>query len=290
MRSELALPELIEAESATEADVVVRVGTVVLPRTEPLEKGLLWATEDEACLYFPGIGAFLVSKGREIVVDPAPGEDERWVRNAVLGPGVGALLYQRGLLTLHASATSVGGKAVAFMADRGFGKSTTAAAMCARGHRLIADDITAINDEEGEPLVFPGYPLLKLWPEAAASVGEEPAALLEIMPSVQKRGLRARQGFAPEALPLGCIYVLDVGSVPEITPLSSQEALVEIIRNTYGRQLFQAVRRSSHFRQCADVVNRVPVRRLRRPPSLEALAEVARLVEEDLAELAGASR
>lgn len=283
IRSEVALPELAEAGGA--ADVTIRFGSVDCSRTDAPENGLLWATEDEVCLSFAGIGSFLVRGGREIIVDPAPGEDERWVRNAVLGPALGALLYQRGWLTLHASATSVGGVAVAFMADQMWGKSTMAAAMCAHGHRLVADDITAIENGGGRPSVSPGYPLLKLWPEAAAAVGENPAVLLEIMPNVHKRGLRTRHELSTKSVPLGCIYVLGHGEAPEIEPLRSQEALIEVIRNTYGRRLLQAVRTDSHLHQCADVINSVPVRRLKRPYSLAALADVVRLVEEDLAQI-----
>ena len=287
IRSEVALPELVKAEGV--ADVTVRFGSVNHPPPETSENGLLWATEDEACLLFPELaGSFLIREGREIVADPIPGADKRWVRSVVLGPCMGALLYQRGWLTLHASATSVGGRVVAFMADRGRGKSTMAAAMCARGHRLVADDVTAVKDGGSRPVVSPGYPLLKLWPSAAAAIGENPDTLLQIEPNkpkVNRRGLRANLEFSSKLLPLGCIYVLDQGDALEIEPLRSQEALVELIRNTYGRRLFQAVRRSSHLHQCADVVSSVPMRRLKRPKSLAALSDVVRLVEEDLAQI-----
>lgn len=254
---------------------------------ETHESGLLWATEDEACLYFAQIGSFLVRAGREIVVDPVPGEDERWVRGVLLGPVMAALLYQRGWLTLHASAIAVGGAVVAFVADRGWGKSTTAAAMCARGHRLVADDVTAVKTDGSHPIVSPGYPLLKLRPGAAAAVGEDPATLLQIMPDAYKFGLRPRREFSLDPLPLVCIYVLDRENAPAaaIEALRPQEALVELIRNTYGHKLFQAVRRSSHLQQCADIVSKVPVRLLKRPHSLTALTDVLRLVEEDLARL-----
>ncbi len=268
--------------------MVIRFGSVNSLHPETSESGLIWATDEEACLFFSEIGTFLVRQGREIVVDPAPEADRRWVRSAVLGPGMGALLYQRGWLTLHASAAYVGDRVVAFMAERGWGKSTMAAALCARGHRLIADDITPVKDDGKQHVVSPGYPILKLWPEAAVSVGEDPDALLPIEPGNYRRGLvRARESFSSGPLPLGCIYVLAQGNAPGIVPLESQEALVEVISNTYGRKLFQAVKQSSHLHQCADVVNGVPVRRLERPNSLSALSEVACMVEEDLAQLAG---
>jgi hypothetical protein len=149
----------------------------------------------------------------------------------------------------------------------------------------VADDITAVENDGDRLNVAPGYPLLKLWPEAAAAVGENPAALLEIMPDVHKRGLLTRREASTGSLPLGCIYVLGRGDAPEIEPLRPQEALIEVIRNTYGRRLFQSVRTGSHLHQCAEVVNSVPVRRLKRPYSLPALPDVVRLVEEDLARI-----
>jgi hypothetical protein len=289
VRSELALPELPKAYGPVElgeaADVNVRFGSVSASEADLSEGGLLWAKEDEACISFARIGSFLVREGREIVVDPARCEDVRWLRGVLLGPAMAALLYQRGWLTLHASAVDVGGMAVAFVADRGWGKSTTAAAMCARGHRLVADDVTAIETGDGRPIVTPGYPLLKLMPGAAVAVGEDPATLLEILPDAYKFGLRSDRRFSSTPLPLGCIYVLgrENASEPVIEALARQEALVELIRNTYGQRLFQSVRSSSHLHQCAGVVNSVPVRLLQRPHSLEALSDVLRLVEEDIA-------
>jgi hypothetical protein len=282
IRSELALPELPTTDGAT--DVIIRFGRVDVPHSSV--DGLQWTNEDEACLSFERIGSFLVRQGHEIVVDPAPGEDERWVRNAVMGPVMGILLYQRGWLTLHASSTAVDGMVVAFMADRGWGKSTMAAAMVARGHDLVADDITAVETREDDPKVAPGYPLLKLWPEAIASIKEDPAALPEIAPGAHKRSMRVHRDPPPTLLSLGCIYVLDVGQALEIEPLRPQEALTELIRNTYGRKLLQTVKPASHLQHCANVVNSVPIRRLRRPQSLEALSDVVQRVEGDLVHIA----
>jgi hypothetical protein len=282
IRSEVPLPELIPAEGP--ADATIRFGRVDIPQAQQAVNGLLWAEGFEACLSFERIGSFMVRQGREVVVDPVPGEDERWVRNAIMGPVMGTLLHQRGWLTLHASAVSVDGRAVAFMADRGWGKSTMAAAMVARGHRLVADDVTAIKTDANGAFVNPGHPVLKLWPDAAASVNENPAILPEIAPGSYKRNLRARRAFSAAPLPLGCIYVLDHGDDLAIEPYRPQRALTELIRNTYGRRLLEEVRPAEHLQQCADVVNSVPVQRLRRPFSLEALSDVVLLVEEDLSD------
>jgi hypothetical protein len=279
--SALALPELVNAEGT--AELIVRFGRVERALSEASASGCVRATAEEVRLYWEEAGAFLVRGGREIVIDPAPGVDERILRLVVLGPGLGALLYQRGWLTLHASSVDVEGEAIAFVGEQGEGKSTMAAAMCAKGHRLLADDITAVQATGTDgPCVYPGYPQLKLWPDAVRSLGEDPDTLPQLVPIMQKRGRRVIKAFAAEPLSLRRIYVLDGGDVPEIRALKPQEALVELLRHTYGRDLFRAVETGSHFLRCTSVVNKVPVNGLRRPYSLSRLSDLVQLVEEDL--------
>jgi hypothetical protein len=282
INSALALPELMPAEGR--ADLIVRLGKVELANLDRSASGCIRATSGEVHLFWKEAGAFLVRDGREIVVDPAQGIDERILRLVVLGPGLGALLYQRGWLTLHASSVDVGGEVVAFLGEKGEGKSTMAAALCARGHHLVADDITAVRvTDVGDPSAYPGYPQLKLWPDAVASLGEDPDTIPQLVPVAQKRARRVTTGFAIKPLPLRRIYVLGGGDSPEITPLRPQEALVQLIRHTYGRELLQAVESRSHFLRCTRVVNKVPINSLNRPYTLFGLSDVARLVEDDLA-------
>jgi hypothetical protein len=282
IHSALVLPELPPSDAA--ADVVIRFGSVDRALPDASKQGLIDATAEEAYLFFEGIAKFLIRAGREITIDPVPGADEAWMRVGVLGPSMGALLYQRGLLTLHASSVSVGGEAVAFVGERGWGKSTMAAVMCARGHRLVADDVTAVQiDGANSPTVHPGYPQLKLWPEAAASLGEDPEALPRLDPITERRARRLTSEFSADPLPLRRVYVLSGGEDIEVKPVGTQEALIELIRHTYSRELFQAVDTRAHFLKCSAVVNRVPICSLNRQYSLSALPDLALLVEEDLA-------
>lgn len=78
------------------------------------------------------------------------------------------------------------------------------------------------------------------------------------------------------------IYVLGGGDVAKIRALKPQEALVELLRHTYGRDLFRAVETRSHFLWCTSVINKVSVNGLSRPYSLSRLSDLVQLVEEDL--------
>ena len=111
--------------------------------------------------------------------------------------------------------------------------------------------------------------------------------LPQLHPLSEKRARRVTQEFFQKPLPLRCIYVLGQGSEPEIEPLRPQEALTEIMRHWYGArfgmELLRPLGISSFFLQSANLANKVTVCRLKRPFSLPALPDVARLVEEHIA-------
>jgi hypothetical protein len=183
---------------------------------------------------------------------------------------------------LHASAVALDGGAVAFLGGPGWGKSTLAAALYARGHGILADDVTAVDADAGSPMVFPGFPQLKLWPEAAAALGDAPETLPRIHPMLEKRARPAGRGFPEAPLPLRRIHVLARGPAHEIEPLRPQEALLELVRHSYCARLLQALDARRHFLHCARLANCVPVCRLKGERSLSALPDLAHLVEEDL--------
>jgi hypothetical protein len=192
-------------------------------------------------------------------------------------------VLQRGRLVLHASAVAIDGQAVAFLGDSGWGKSTTAAALHARGHPLVADDVAVVEPGEGRPVVVPAFPRLRLWPDAAAEIGLDPAALPRVHSSIEKRAHRIADGFADEPLPLGQIYVLAEGPALAVEWLEPHEAMRELARHAHGSRAIRALAERSHFLQCARVARHVPIGRLKRPPSLEVLPALVELVEEGAA-------
>jgi len=128
--SEIALPELplIQQQSATPHPVQVRLGTVAnhLPGAVELDPDC-FATPTQYFLNIQGIARYLVTAGREIVIDPDDAAPALDVRGYLLGSIFVVLCQQRGLLPLHASAIAGKSGVVAFLANSGQGKSTLAA-------------------------------------------------------------------------------------------------------------------------------------------------------------------
>lgn len=285
IRSALPLPELLASNGAP--DVVVRLGRVGHMPPVVADGGCsFWASPEEARLFYENVGAFRVMGGREIVVDPAPEVDERILRLIVLGPAMATLLHQREFLVLHANSVAVNGGAVAFLGKPGQGKSTLSAALYARSHGLVADDVTAIHIGTGHSVVYPGFPQIKLCPDAAVSMGDDPETLPLISPRLNKRARRATRRFPQEPLPLKRIYLLEDGPHMEIEPLRPQEAIMALVIHSYPLVAFllkPTGTAPAHLRQCTELAGCVPICRLTSQRSLSALPNLARFVEEDLA-------
>jgi hypothetical protein len=278
-RAPMPLPELVGGEAETE--VSIRFGRVEPPPVKHSAKnwGYYNLGPEEDHLFWQEVGSFLVRAGCEIVVDPRPGLDEQVLRLFLLGPVLAVLLHQRGHLLLHASAVAVNDEAVLFLGSAGWGKSTIAAALHARGHNLVTDDLAVLRVEESRPMLFPGFPQLKLWPEALVSLGDNPEKLPRCNPHLEKRARSATHRFSSRSLPVKQIYVLGEGNTTEILPLRPQEALGELVRHTYGAL---GVGSTSHFLKCVSMVDRVRTYRLRRQKTLAQLPNLAQLIEENV--------
>jgi hypothetical protein len=285
LRSDLKLPELLAGdETLAEEDVVIRLNSPAPPPEFPGLINFSFYDSQTICIRSKRVGTFCARSGREIVVEPTPDADEELLRLFILGPALAMLLYQRGMLVLHASAVALAGNGVAFLGFSGWGKSTTAAALHTRGHGVIADDMVAVQmDDAGEqPIVWPGFPQLKLWPEAATSLGVPPESLITLHHTYVKRARKAEENFSSAPLPLKRLYVLAEGDAQSIEQLPPQDAVIELVRHSFGTRLLSSQPSGAHFSRCASLAKRLPVHRLTRPRLLDELPMLAQLVEQDV--------
>src|SRR5437868_5902568 len=111
--------------------------------------GVVVTSKDLATVVATGVGRFAVSSGRRVVADVESGALPGMVEVMIAGPVLGTLCYQRGVLSLHSNTIVIDGKAVAMSGRSGTGKSTMAAILMRRGHRLISDDVLPLYEEGG---------------------------------------------------------------------------------------------------------------------------------------------
>lgn len=239
---------------------------------------------NELWIQSPDLGTLLMRDGREILLDPPPELDLERIQVIIVGLPFATLLHQRGFLLLHGSCVEVDGRAIAFVGDSGMGKSTLAAAMHARGHNLIVDDLIAIRFEDGHPLVQPGFPQFKLWRESVVALGGDPDALPQIDREIPKLAHRITERFSdPTPLPLRRIYLLawGAGDEPRLEPLSPRQAFFKLSIHSYGNRWLHGVAGPASLQGRAELTRRLPVKSLVRPRDISFLNDIVDMVEQD---------
>jgi hypothetical protein len=217
----------------------------------------------------------------------------------LLGPMMGFLLRRRQVTCLHSSCVEFHGQAICFCGEAGFGKSTTAAALALRGLPVVAEDIVPLEETgEGEQFIaVPGYPRVCLWPESVQMLLGRDDALPLITDGWEKRYLALdgeRAKFAEQKLPVALVYVfgprVSEAGAPRIEKLGAQEAVLELVRNTYMNWLLDRHQRAVEFDILCRLVKRVSVRRIVPHAQPEKIKELCDLILRDADAFLSASK
>jgi hypothetical protein len=248
---------------------------------------------------FPGFARFTAKRdGSDAELVVAPGADPVFVEKFHASVARALLRQLEGGLTLHGGAVAMGGRAFAFVGASGAGKSTTTAALAARGHPLIADDTVAL--EQGEPFGITVVPMQAVaWLEASAAAAlfgggataqpgaAEAGATAELPPFAEDdaegargpRGARNKTAFsppevAPAPLPLAAVVELTWSSAPELAAverLRGGRAFAALSKNMFRFVVDEKGRAEAELASLASIAARVPVLSFRRPRDLAGL-------------------
>jgi hypothetical protein len=211
---------------------------------------------------------FRVINGKKIIINDNVDINIALLRFYVLGPGIGILLYQKGHLVLHGSAAIINGRAVAFLGHSGDGKSTLAAALYLEGHQFITEDILVVGfDEKNKPQIFPGFPQISLWDDAIKNMNFKIKELEQIHPKHNKFFYPLKNNFSINPIPLKRIYILKKSGKNEIHPLKNQNALIELIKQSYNIKLFDNNKKFENLLQCEKLLKNVKIKCLKRDDS-----------------------
>lgn len=285
--SELDLPELQARAVAAAPDVHIRVGAVPESLPDAQASGVLFQAAPNRFLLRLDHVRFLVRNGSEILVERLA-ENEAQLRVFLLGSCFGALLHQRGLLVLHASAVQTPKGAVAFAGVSGAGKSTTLGAFLQRGYPLLSDDLTAIHrDENGRLVVEPAIPRARLWSDSALRLGHSSDALQREQPELEKYVLPA-QNFSSSPAPLHRVYLLkseNLAKVISLEILPPFKAFNVLIHHTYRKRFLKGLAMQIvHFGLVSAAAGQVAVVKVTRPSRPFLLDELADRLEADFLE------
>lgn len=229
----------------------------------------------------------------------------------LLGVLMATLLRQRGFLVLHACCVAKDGKAVAFVGESGWGKSTLSEYFCQHGYTLLSDDVLAIrvgaahsdenhfdagspntaapdaegrSDRDERPVAIPGYPQIRLRAEAGRLLRTDFDELPLVNEGNSKR-YTVPDAFPNRPFPLHKVYLLEPGYGEKNTlePMDKRTALLRLSLHARATNLIHAPSyRAQLLRQCEKLVHHVPVDRLRRVRDLNRLHEIKALVDRDI--------
>lgn len=264
-------------------------------RTEDGERAFVFYRQDGYdLLHFAGRADFYLSDD-QILCHILDSVYTYMVEICLLGIVLSVWMEKQGQPALHASAIVCDDQAVAFLSNHGGGKSSLAASLMQAGCPLLSDDILPVTQVGDVTLGHPGYPQMRLWPEEASYFLGDYRRLQCVYPGCSKRrvpvGSNGLGRFFSESIPIKCLYLLEPHDrraeekAIEILPLSSLQAVVELIRHSFSPQIADALglqrERLNFF---ARLSRYVPMRRLAYPAGLENLSHVRERILEDFSD------
>lgn len=254
---------IVQAMPAGEGDAVdVTVSQRDLSQVSRMPEEGICVGENEVLLRIPDVGKFRMTGGDRIEVDPVPGYLPTLMDVYLMGSCMGAILQQRGMFLLHGSCVTDGYRAILITGDSGAGKSTLAAEFVAQGWRLMTDDVAAVEDIGGEPVVRSSYPTQRLWADAVERYGRRGGQIRSLYTEgdSEKFGLDASRYFWDGKCPVRLILRLLPKELPQlIQPIEGLAKIDQLMRNTYRLYMMPLAAQQTHFRRCFLLAEQVPM-------------------------------
>lgn len=301
--SECALPDLRRGTGGR-AEITITIGDATPPRAPAswlqawrLPGGRVWLSIGRLAggylLRFRGQADFVVSRdGARVTVHADPAMPDATLRHLLIDQVLPLTLSRLGRLALHASAVHLPGiGTVGFAGRTGRGKSTLAAALAARGGRIVTDDCLAIETAGGGARALPGYPGLRLWPGPGPNPVLRAAARNRVAHySTKRRVDGAALPFHGRPSPLRALFLLSprapAGAAMSVRRCRASVRLMGLVRVAYVLDVQDGPALAALFSALATLVTTIPVVRLRLRQGHRRLPEAADLIREYAASIA----
>lgn len=224
---------------------------------------------------------FVVSPdGRRIDGQPLTRARPESFETHLLSQVLSTAMLRLGIEPLHATVLETQVGAVGVMGDSGYGKSSLAAALLARGSRLVTDDLMVV-DIDDRLRVHPGPRRLKLLPSGARRLLGSDAVGVPVNDRTAKMVIPlGTEQVVAEPVPLVALFALGHpargSSVSRVTirRMTQRAAFIELTQNSFNSIVVDHPRLRVQFSTASDVASRVPMFRLSYPPGLGKLGVV----------------
>lgn len=287
--SDFELPELTAVDLRNDP-IDLRLCRSTLGRPDAIGDSPAWYrfTADESDFWWATVGRFKVSAQGDVVeIDPRPGIKDDLVAFPLLGPVWSEVLRRKGYFVLHASAVEIDGRGIAFMADKGTGKSSSCISLLKAGARILADDLVSISTDK--QTIMPGFAQVKLDQQIVDGLDASTShARPTVDPAIEKVRVLVPGAMAQSPAPVSRLYILRRGESvdPSTSDVPPVELIPAVVRYSYavrfGRELLDGEIAAEHFRHAVATANAARVKFLHLPKGLERMSALYQLVRDDL--------
>ena len=217
-------------------------------------------------------GRFTLSAdGTQIAHLAPPHVDRSAVALDLIGVVLPVALHRDGAWCVHASAVQTASGAIAFVAERGTGKSTLAAACVQAGCALVADDVVVLRETRAGITVTPSGVPLRLDAATARAVGAASG-------DADDWGkVRVVSVVAHDTLPLDAIYLLQAivaDSELERAPRDTRAAALALLAHGKITTLLGSDAAGDALSRCVALAHRATVYDLALPRDLSRLGAI----------------
>ena len=174
--------------------------------------------------YWGGVEFVVFDSGAQIRMSYPATSNFEDVAAILAGPVLGFAMRLLGVFCIHASVVAIDGHALALVAPSGGGKSTTAAALAARGHSIISDDVLALRIERDGVVVQPGFPWLRLCDDSMEALQEQGGRLETTAHGDKHIAQLPQPGYRCTLDPLPLVAIYTMNSIAE------EESIVRVSR------------------------------------------------------------
>jgi len=267
-------------------DISLRQEPVTSQLPGSTASGVLWhAAPNRFLLNVPRVARYLIEDGRNITYEPSPGVEPAVIASFFRTTPLAALLYQRGLMAIHAACASNKKGALLLAGDSGVGKSALLAALVQRGWTMLADELTAItmNGQETS-FVTPSFSEIALWPDTVEKLGLAKDHLPHA--DANRLVLSTPKQLDSGPCPLLAIYYLavhgkDEVKIMEIHGAKKFRALGALCYNSHIADAL--LDRVAYMRYAAAITSKISIKHMYHPRGKWCIPAMADLIEKDMA-------
>ncbi len=282
LTSPVALPLQAPMSAHAKPDVTICFGEIPLSalcgeeRIWRITRNEFWLTVNEVARYY-------VADGCRIVVEPTGGNAHD-IGVFLLGSVFAALLMQRNVVPLQASAVATDTGAVLFLGGSGAGKSSLLAAFAKRGYDMLADDVTGVFVSNGSAVALPAFPNIRLWADTLDALAWRSRAGGRVRAPLDRYWTRPPR-FRCRPQSIRACFALAIDQWTAVARVRPQTALGLLGRHTYRKRFLpESGLGATHFRTIAHIADSLPIFQVKRPVGPILIDALADKVEACLAE------